>query len=201
MKSWTDEELRKAVAGNNNITDVLCCLGLGSSGAAFRNIKKHFERLDLDTKHFKPKRKGPTPKSIQEISGMTRLNSSSEFKKRLLREGLLLNQCSLCGLLPEWEGRPLTLQLDHIDGNTGNNQLSNLRILCPNCHTQTDTFSSLNRAKPKKSCVDCGTLIQRKSTRCPECLTKKRNQESKSIKKISSNGRVRYYKSGAVSGT
>ena len=52
------------------------------------------------------------------------------------------NTCSECGLGNIWNGRELSLQLDHIDGNSDNNDINNLRILCPNCHTQTDTFGS-----------------------------------------------------------
>lgn len=60
------------------------------------------------------------------------------------RHNLLDDSCALCGLGATWQGRPLKLQLDHIDGNPFNNLFDNLRILCPNCHTQTDTFTGRN---------------------------------------------------------
>lgn len=50
--------------------------------------------------------------------------------------------CVECGQLPVWNNKPLTLQLDHKDGNSDNNEINNLRLLCPNCHTQTDTYGS-----------------------------------------------------------
>jgi endogenous inhibitor of DNA gyrase (YacG/DUF329 family) len=50
--------------------------------------------------------------------------------------------CAECGQGSTWNNKPLMLQLDHIDGNSDNNYLGNLRLLCPNCHTQTDTFGS-----------------------------------------------------------
>lgn len=50
--------------------------------------------------------------------------------------------CSECGLTPTWNGKKLVMQLDHIDGNSDNNSIDNLRLLCPNCHTQTETWGA-----------------------------------------------------------
>lgn len=61
--------------------------------------------------------------------------------------------CKKCGLPPEWMGEPLTLQVDHIDGNSDNNNPENLRLLCPNCHTQTPTHGSKGMGnRYRKSC-------------------------------------------------
>lgn len=58
--------------------------------------------------------------------------------------------CECCGLSNEWNGKPLSLQLDHIDGNSDNNFPNNIRLLCPNCHTQTETFCSRNIKNSKR---------------------------------------------------
>jgi len=71
----------------------------------------------------------------------------NHLKKRLLQEKIFENKCSICGLT-EWLGKPITCHLDHIDGNPINHKLSNLRMLCPNCHSQTETYS--NKLKRKK---------------------------------------------------
>ncbi len=76
---------------------------------------------------------------------------TSRLKARLLSEGLLRRQCYECGLGPTWNEKPLKLQLDHIDGDRKNNLLENLRILCPNCHTQTETYAAKNRNNPNRS--------------------------------------------------
>lgn len=67
-----------------------------------------------------------------------------DLKRKLIRAGLMMDQCAECGLPPVWQGEPLTLQLDHTNGIHNDNSFGNLRILCPNCHSQTDTFSGRN---------------------------------------------------------
>ena len=62
-----------------------------------------------------------------------------KLKKRLIKEGILENKCSCCGIV-EWQNKPIALQLDHISGDNSDHCLENLRLLCPNCHSQTDTW-------------------------------------------------------------
>lgn len=72
----------------------------------------------------------------------------TNVKRRLLGAGLLENRCQECGL-SEWLGAPLTVQIDHINGIRGDYRLENLRMLCPNCHSQTETHGIRNR-RPKR---------------------------------------------------
>jgi hypothetical protein len=67
----------------------------------------------------------------------------NKLKKRLVREGVLAYECKVCGI-SEWKGSKLSLELDHIDGNSRDHRLENLRLLCPNCHSQTPTFRGRN---------------------------------------------------------
>ena len=71
------------------------------------------------------------------------------IKKRIIRDNLLDYKCSCCGLTDYWNGKKLSLQLDHINGINNDNRLENLRFLCPNCHSQQDTYASKNRVKQK----------------------------------------------------
>jgi len=67
-----------------------------------------------------------------------------KLKNRLLKEGLFENKCKCCGI-KEWNGKSINMQLDHIDGNSKNHKLDNLRMICPNCHSQTETYCGKNK--------------------------------------------------------
>lgn len=66
-----------------------------------------------------------------------------KLKNRLLKEKIIENKCSICNI-EEWNGKKLNMELDHIDGKRTNHKLENLRMLCPNCHSQTDTYRAKN---------------------------------------------------------
>ena len=69
--------------------------------------------------------------------------SRCTIKRRLLMAGKLVNQCDFCGL-SEWRGRPISIQIDHINGICDDHRIENLRMLCPNCHSQTETYAGRN---------------------------------------------------------
>jgi hypothetical protein len=101
---------------------------------------------------------------------------SAKLKKKLIEEGYLEDVCVGCGNEGEWNGKPITLELDHINGDRYDNRFENLRILCPNCHSQTPTFRGRGSAVEKESnnCVDCKCEILKASTRCSPCSKKHR---------------------------
>lgn len=82
--------------------------------------------------------------------------NASKLKPRLLAAYIFKDECSSCGQLPFWHGNPLKLQLDHINGDSLDHRLANLRIICPNCHSQTGTFAGKNakRVRPRLGISD-----------------------------------------------
>ena len=119
-----------------------------------------------------------TPKGIP-ATRLTDLPDLIEVQKKsfeqFLKEGLKENKCELCGI-SEWNGKPLVMQLHHIDGNNKNNSLENLQLLCPNCHSQTENYCGNSNEKSHNYCKDCGKEISRKATYCTQCLSKHRRK-------------------------
>jgi hypothetical protein len=93
---------------------------------------------------------------------------SYKLKQKLLSKNILENKCSICDNSGEWCGKELSLQLDHINGINNDNRLENIRLLCPNCHSQTETFSG-KRNKVNNFCEDCGEKIHKQSKKCVKC--------------------------------
>ena len=83
--------------------------------------------------------------------------STLSLKVRLIKEGILQNTCNSCGIT-KWMNKNISLELHHKDGNNKNHNLVNLEILCPNCHSQTDTYKNRNRSSKKIITCSCGEI-------------------------------------------
>lgn len=148
-KTWTESEIREAVARGDSLSDVARSLGLQVPGG-IRTINRHITKLGLCTKHFtrEAQRRLCNDDKVFRVGSCASGNSK---KEAILRRGLKDYCCAVCGNKGEHNSKPLVLQLDHINGNRKDNRLENLRFLCPNCHSQTPTFAGRNkRAKPCK---------------------------------------------------
>ena len=145
----TDEEFKTIVANSFSYSDCLRTLGLGTNGGSSVDVlKKRIQELNCSTEHFNRGKSGVYKKYTLEeilIENSNYANISS-LKKRLVNEGYLEYKCACCGI-SEWLGQPISLQLDHINGNNRDHRIDNLRFLCPNCHAQTETYAGKNKGK------------------------------------------------------
>ena len=177
MTTWTDEDFSAAVRANISISGVLRALGLSTSPGNYMTFKRAAQRLRIDTSHFKGQAHGtsksPKTRPIEELLAYGSNIASRALRQRLIKAKLLSETCSECGLPPNWQGKHLTIQLDHINGDPFDNRLTNLRLLCPNCHSQTTTFRrTTGRYKKEPSvskCQACGTKVFRSSSLCLKC--------------------------------
>lgn len=149
--SVSDDDFITLVKNSFSNSDVLRSLGLSTNGgASVKILKRRMADLGCDTSHYKYVRKCSPKYDLDQILVV---NSSyrniKTLKKRLLSSGLLKYVCSLCGNSGEWLGSKLSLQLDHVNGVSDDHRLENLRFLCPNCHSQTDTYAGKNATRQK----------------------------------------------------
>lgn len=113
------------------------------------------------------------------INGAKR--SGVHLLRRLISDGFKSRKCECC-LLAEWNGREISLEVDHINGVHDDNRLENLRVLCPNCHAQTETYKGKNIAEEKRKrpashiCQSCyKQKVSRVNLRCKSCAAKEKN--------------------------
>ena len=151
-RKWTEIDLRNAVKKSRSIRQVLKLLGLKEAGGNYVQIQKYLKVFDINSSHFsgrlwnKGLKTGPKPLvPLEEILIEESIFQSHKLKNRLIIAGLKKPACEECGWAERSEDGRLPLELDHINGNSHDNRLENLRILCPNCHSLKLTHRGRNR--------------------------------------------------------
>lgn len=177
MARITDAEFIKAVETSCSKTETLTKLGLRPKN--YGNLfNEYVKRLNLDISHFKfEKWKKVDINDI--LINQKPSSSSTRLKKELIALGILEEKCTICHLT-HWIDLPITLELDHIDGNWKNNNITNLRLLCTNCHSQTSTFMNKNRDKNRTQITKITTKFR---YHISEYLSNKRTISSSILKK------------------
>jgi hypothetical protein len=148
----TKEELIEAVKQSQSIAALCRFLKIRPVGGNYKTLHHKIKSWEIDTSHFtgkgwnvglkfKPNKETPIKEILVENSNYV---TGTKLKKRLFKEGLKQEICEMCGI-NEWNGQKLVLEIDHINGNNLDHRIENIRILCPNCHSQTPTNKGKNK--------------------------------------------------------
>ena len=151
----TDQEFISITSSSSSMAEACSKIGVHFNTFKRRAIKLNCYVPNQGGKNTKKKWMENRSISLNEIlDGKHPQYQTYKLKHRLFKEGIKTNRCEECEI-ECWNGKSIECELDHIDGNSNNHILSNLRILCPNCHSQTETF----RAKNIASVVERNTQL------------------------------------------
>ncbi len=176
---WTipHDRLITIITQSRSFSDVLRSVGLKVKGGNIATLKRRLLADGIDFRSLanpevRRRRGVGDSRPLEEVLVQGSAYSRRALKGRLLKCGLLKEACAECGLGPVWQGKRLVLALDHINGVSDDNRIENLRLICPNCHSQTSTFAARNK-KPVVNtnllCA-CGESKSDKSLRCRACF-------------------------------
>lgn len=155
----TDEELQFILDSSRSYREVVIKAGLSDRSGNFQTLKRNIRQRGLSTEKLDSNRKLSIKNNAERTNRIKKRSELSDIlvenskytnnhalKLRLVKEGVLEYKCKICGI-NEWMGKTISLQLDHKNGVHNDYRLENLRLLCPNCHSQTDTYGAKNRKK------------------------------------------------------
>ena len=175
VDNFSEEELREIVENSFSMNEVIDKLGYSThSGGSHNTVKKRIELYNIDISHF-GSIKGI--KRTEENVFIENSTASQATLRRWYKKGNYTEyKCSICGQEPIWQGKELTLILDHINGINNDDRLENLHWVCPNCNQQLETTGSKNPQRKiiakKYYCEDCGIEISKNSKKCISCFGK-----------------------------
>ena len=145
------EKLKDIVESSGTFAEVMRKLGYSANrGNSISGLKKYLDENQIDYSKFSKNNilnySHPTNELDEILVENSKYTNMTRLKARIIRDGLLKYECEICHI-SEWNGKKLVLQLDHINGNNRDNRIENLRLLCPNCHSQTETFRGKRNKK------------------------------------------------------
>lgn len=183
MSDYTNDQIYEILKISKSFAEVIRSFGYKSiTTGNYKHVKGILKNRNIEIpvynyfkehNNFNRKRRNVDELFINETNV-----SRAYLKRRIIKDDLIKYECEKCGNVGEWEGQKLVLQLEHKNGNTYDNRLENLCFLCPNCHSQTNTFSGKNskrirknKNEIKKRC-NCGKEISYDAHMCVDCYSK-----------------------------
>lgn len=151
IDTFSDEEFKQIVAESKSMMEISQKLGYAAkSGSNYTRIRSRIDALQLSTTHFYLGNKRPVKRSFENIFIENSTADQKTLRKWYYEGNYTKYQCSVCGQEPFWNGKELTLILDHINGHNKDDRLENLRWVCPNCNQQLPTTNGKNIKRLKE---------------------------------------------------
>lgn len=176
--------LQEAVDNSSSVMGVLRFLNLPMAGGTHSHISSRLKSFEIDTNHFtgqghnkgKLMPKKPASEVLVKRDPGSARERTNLLKRSMIEVGIPYT-CSWCSLQEVWNGLPLVLHIDHVNGDWLDNTIGNLRFLCPNCHSQTATYCKTQAARvpkvrkprPQPKLCQCGVEISKRSQTCRSC--------------------------------
>lgn len=179
------EKIQKLLNESSSFVEVLTKLGLNAYSGNHRTLNQRIKEEGLDIEELKKRRKEKTQElmgfiknkntiPLSEIMVENSTYGTNHLKRRLVKEKVLEYFCEKCKNKGSWMGEKLILQLEHKNGKSRDHRLENLCFLCPNCHSQTETYAGRNSSlKKSRVCIECDKQTKGKGERCGKCAAKK----------------------------
>lgn len=185
-RSFSLTDFKKAVKKSRSIRQVLINLKLAPFGGNYGTVHRLVKELKLNTAHWVGQGHGVGrshgKRTLSQLLRKNTIVSTYAMKMRLIKQGKLEKRCSKCRRIT-WLGEPIPLELDHKNGEKTDFRFSNLRLLCPNCHTKTPTYRGKKLRKPRVKCTACTKELCRDNVTgfCGHCLIGKKRPWPKRV--------------------
>lgn len=170
LEKYNNDEIQSKLNESNSFREFLLKIGASTNGSgSYKSIKKQLIELGIQIPEFNYVNKNKIGDKLSDdvIFVENSTYNRQKLKERIIKGNLIEYKCNNCDNNGEWNGNKLSLQLEHINGVNNDNRIENLTFLCPNCHSQTETFSG-KKLKKKRFCK-CGSEIFKDSVFCIKC--------------------------------